>query len=67
MLLCVLLELLCGYAADVYAHGVALQEPGVHDWGGVSAVLCGQKELAESMKAYLSEKGVSQEAILTNW
>ena len=37
------------------------------DWAGVSAVLCGQKELAESVTAYLSEKGVRKEAILTNW
>lgn len=62
-----LLELLWGYAADACALGGELQEPGVHDWGALSAVLCGQKELAESVTAYLSEKGVSKEAILTNW
>ncbi|KAK9842094.1 hypothetical protein WJX81_008186 [Elliptochloris bilobata] len=51
-----------GYVQDVFT-----KEPGVEDWAGVSAVLCGQKELAESVTAYLSEKGVNKEAILTNW
>lgn len=39
----------------------------MEDWAGVSAVLCGQKELAESMTAFLLEKGVSKGSILTNW
>ncbi len=46
---------------------VGTQEPAVEDWSSVSAVLCGQKELTESLTAYLSDKGVAKESILTNW
>ncbi|PSC71452.1 hypothetical protein C2E20_5041 [Micractinium conductrix] len=51
-----------GYVQDAFA-----KETGVSDWGGVAAVLCGQKGMAEAVTELLTSNGVPPERILTNF
>ena len=43
------------------------QAPGVEDWSGVAAVLCGHKEMAQAVTEFLAAKGVPKERVLLNF
>ncbi len=51
----------------MYVQDAFKKAGGVQDAGSSCAILCGQKEMAEAVKAIFAEAGVDEERVLTNF
>ena len=51
----------------MYVQDAFKNAGGVQDAGASCAILCGQKEMAEAVKAIFAQAGVDEERVLTNF
>ena len=51
----------------MYVQDAFKKDGGVQDASASCAILCGQKEMAEAVKAIFAEAGVSEDRVLTNF